>query len=135
MAEGTAGGDGLIEAVAGSQAAFYALTGFWPVFTIRTFEWITGPKADRWLVKATGLLIGVIGLVVGLSARRRRITPEIAVLGAGSALSLGGIDLFYVRRGRLRWVYALDGLGELALAAAWALAWQRRLRSSGAGKE
>ena len=60
-----------------------------------SFEAVTGPKTDDWLVKTVGVVVAVIGAVLVLAARQRRITPEIAVLGAGSALALAGIDLVY----------------------------------------
>jgi hypothetical protein len=93
------------------------------VVDIRTFQMVTGPKYDLWLVKTAGLLIGVIGSVLTLAGLSRRTPPEVALLGAGSAVSLAGIDLVYVRRRRIPPIYLLDALGELTLVGAWIAAW------------
>ena len=105
--------------VARVQAIYFLVTGIWPLLHMRSFEWVSGPKVDRWLVKTVSVLITVIGGTIGLAARRRRITPEIELLAVGGASGLAAIDVFYVARGRIRWVYALDALGELGLAAGW----------------
>lgn len=36
---------------------YYLMTGIWPLLHIRSFVWMTGPKTDRWLVKAVGGLV------------------------------------------------------------------------------
>ena len=112
----------LTRLVALGQALFYVATGLWPVVSMRSFEKVTGPKKEDWLVKTFGLLITVVGLVVGLAGRRNRVTPEIALLGAGAAATLAGSDMIYVTNGQLRRVYLLDAAAEIALIAAWAIA-------------
>ena len=47
------------------QAVFYIVTGVWPIVSMRSFEAITGPKVDRWLVKTVGALVAVIGVRAG----------------------------------------------------------------------
>jgi hypothetical protein len=104
------------------QSAYFVTSGIWPILHIRSFEWVSGPKVDRWLVKTVGALITVIGATIGLSASRHRVTPEIELLATGSAVSLGLIDVIYVAKRRIRWVYLLDAVAEFALATAWAFA-------------
>ena len=53
---------------------------------IRTFEAVTGPKTDLWLVKTVGVLVAVIGAVLATAGLRGRVPPELALLGAGGAL-------------------------------------------------
>jgi hypothetical protein len=107
--------------VALAQGVFYLVTGVWPLVSIRSFEMVTGPKADRWLVKTAGVLITAIGAALTLAGWRRRVTPEMRLLAICSALGLTGIDVVYVRRGRISKVYLLDALAELGLVGAWAL--------------
>jgi hypothetical protein len=110
------------EMIAICQGAFYVAGGAWPIASIRSFEAVTGPKVDRWLVKTTGALLGVIGGVLASAGARRRVTPEVAWLGAGSAAVLAGVDVYYVAKQRISPVYLLDAAAELGIAAAWALA-------------
>jgi hypothetical protein len=107
--------------VALAQAAYYTPTGIWPIFHVRSFEWITGPKTDTWLVKTVGALLAVTGGALGLAAARDRLTPELELIAAGSALTLASIDVVYVARGRIRPVYLLDAVANLALAAGYAI--------------
>ena len=123
-----------LRALAIIQGAVYLATGIWPLVSIRTFEWVTGPKVDRWLVKTVGVLVTVIGGVLLLAGARRRLMPETAVLAAGSALGLAGIDLVYSLRGRISKVYLLDAIMEILLAVGWAMLWLRRFRG-GQGAE
>jgi hypothetical protein len=105
--------------VALAQAAYYLPTSIWPILHMRSFEWVTGPKVDRWLVKTVAGLIGVAGGVIGLAARRDRLTPEVEWLGIGSALTLATIDLVYVSKRRIRPVYLLDAIANIGLVAGY----------------
>lgn len=103
------------------QGWFYLITGIWPLLSIRTFEAITGPKTDRWLVKTVGVLVGVVGGALLLSARRGKASPEMVAIANGSAAGLAAIDVVYSLRGRISKVYLLDALAEAGIIGAWAL--------------
>ena len=109
-------------AVAMAQAIYYAPTGVWPILHMRSFEWLTGPKTDRWLVKTVGGLLSVTGGALGLAAVSDRVTPELELVGAGSALTLAAIDVVYVARGRISPIYLLDAAANFGLLAGYALA-------------
>jgi hypothetical protein len=101
------------------QGLYYFVTGVWPLVSMRTFEAVTGPKVDKWLVKTVGVLVSVIGAVLWLAGRRRHVGPEPALLAVGSAAGLAAIDTVYSVRGRISKVYLLDAVVEVALVAAW----------------
>jgi hypothetical protein len=96
---------------------------------IDSFQSVTGPKTDLWLVRTVGALVTVIGLVLISAARRRRVTNEILLLGLGSALALTAIDVIYALSGRISVIYLADAAAEIGLAALWGVG---RLRSQGA---
>jgi len=121
-------GPDLTDYLAQAQAAFYVITGVWPLVSSSTFQKVTGPKVDVWLVKTAGVLITVVGAVLGLAGRRRRVTPEIALLAVGSAGGLTAIDVVYVAKRRISPIYLLDAVSELGLIALWAIAWRARKR-------
>ncbi len=102
------------------QGAYYIVSGLWPIVSLRTFEWVTGPKTDGWLVKMVGLLAVVIGGVLVRGAMRGE--PPDAALGVGSAAAFAAIDVAYAGRGRISPIYLADAAAEAALIGAWALA-------------
>jgi hypothetical protein len=106
-----------------AQGAYFVVTGIWPLVSIRTFEAVTGPKADDWLVKTVGVLVAVVGGVLILSGVRGDAPIEVAALAVGSAVGLAGIDLWYVVRRIIPPVYLLDAVLELVLVSLWAITW------------
>ncbi|HWH23296.1 MAG TPA: hypothetical protein VNW68_00210 [Candidatus Limnocylindria bacterium] len=100
-----------------AMAAYYVATGIWPLVSLRTFMWVTGPKADRWLVKTFGLLVAGIGLVLVRDDETgdRRAARR---LGITVATTLAAAEAWFVARGRISPVYLLDAMVELGFAAA-----------------
>ena len=103
----------------GIQGAYYLASGLWPLVAIASFQAVTGPKTDIWLVKTIGLLLVVIGLALLLAASRRRVALQTTVLGGGTALALIGIELVYVFNGTIAAVYLLDTVLEIGFLAGW----------------
>jgi len=102
------------------QGVFYLLSGLWPMINLKSFEKVTGPKEDDWLVKTTGGLIAAAGATI-LSAGLRKDQPmETAFIGGGHALVLGTSAGYYASIGRVSKIYFLDAITEYALVGAWA---------------
>ncbi len=120
------------EKLALAHSGFYLLTGVWPMLSPKTFQAVTGPKVDFWLVNTAGALISAIGAALGLAALHRRVTPEIKLLAIGSALGLTAIDVIYVARRRISPVYLLDAAAETALIAGLGVPPVEAARVSGA---
>ena len=114
--------------LARTQALYYAATGIWPLLDIRSFERITGPKVERWLVKTVGALVTAVGASLALAARDDPGRAETVVLATGSAAALGTIDAVYVAKRRISPVYLLDAMAQAALLVAWTR-WRRRTRN------
>jgi hypothetical protein len=112
-----------------TQGAFFVATGLWPIVHLRSFEAVTGPKREGWLVKTVGALIAVVGGTLLAAGLRRRVTPELMQLAAGSSASLAAVDVIYSPQ-RISPVYLLDAVVEGALVAGWCVAatrlWKRR---------
>src|SRR5262245_41539592 len=94
-----------VAAAAALQGVYYLFTGLWPLVHLQSFEAITGPKTDHWLVQTVGILIAVIGSVLLLAAVRRKVPLEIIVLAVASALALAGVDLVFVLRREVSPIY------------------------------
>ncbi len=126
QAGATPRGGSLARGLAVTQGGYYAVTGLWPILHLRSFERLTGRKKEGWLVKTFGGLVMAVGGALLLSARRRQVTPEVRVLGLGTALALAVADVWYPLRGRISKVYLLDAAAEAALVGGWAFVHGRR---------
>jgi energy-converting hydrogenase Eha subunit E len=115
-----------LPAIALLQGGFYLITGLWPLIDIDSFQRVTGPKTDLWLVRTVGVLVAVIGSVLIYAARNGRVSADITLLAVGCAIGLAAIDITYVLSGTISPVYLGDAVAELGLAGLWGLV---RLRS------
>ncbi len=100
------------------MSVYYVLSGAWPIVHMRSFEAVTGPKVDKWLVKTVGALALANGAALAFGLRRDTIAPETIALAVCSAAAFSAIDLAYVARGTIRPVYLADAAAECALATA-----------------
>lgn len=107
-------------AVATVQSVFYIATGLWPLVHRRSFERVTGPKVDFWLVETVGITVASIGLGLAQSLRSGRPIPsELRSVAIAAAAGLAAVDLVYVARRRISPVYLLDATAEAALIVGW----------------
>lgn len=84
---------------------------------MRSFERVTGPKTDRWLVKTVGTLALANGIVLGIAASRRRVSDDAVNLGVATALAFATIDTVYVLRRRISRIYLADAVLEALFIA------------------
>ncbi|MGB3953898.1 MAG: hypothetical protein WBL05_01220 [Brooklawnia sp.] len=102
-----------------AQGLYLLVTGVWPLVHYRSFEWLTGPKKDEWLVQTVGGLLGTIGWTMLQSGESSDAERNVRTLGIGTAATLGTIDTIYALAGRLRPIYLADAVVEFAFVAAW----------------
>jgi hypothetical protein len=100
------------------QSIYYIVTGASPIISIGFFQAMTGPKTDLWLVKTVGLLAVVIGITIGLAARRRSASVEMIVLSVLSAVAFASIDIIYALLGTISRIYLADAVVEIAIIVA-----------------
>lgn len=101
------------------QGSFYVISALWPLIHMRSFEAVSGPKKDKWLVRTVSGLLVIIGMeqlrspgnAAGMAVARR--------LGIGTAATLAAIDLVYAGKGRISKIYLLDAAVELSLIRSW----------------
>lgn len=99
------------------QGLFYFISALWPLVHIRSFEKVTGPKTDHWLVYTVAVMI-LSSALVFLSAATGpfMVGKEVIILSLSNTLVLSGIDILFVFKKNISKVYLLDALAELALA-------------------
>jgi hypothetical protein len=110
-----------VAAVTAVQGAYFVGTGVWPLVHLPSFERVTGPKTERWLVRTVGALTAVVGATLLVASGRRREDLATQVLAIGSAAALGLIDAQFVARGRIAPIYLLDAFAEALLIAGRAM--------------
>ncbi len=111
----------------GATAAYYIVSGAWPLVHLRSFMAVTGPKREGWLVQTFGLFLAAFGAGLLPGRHAERATQErMAVLGA---LSLAAADAYFVARRRISPVYLADAAVEVGLVG-WLMA-SRRSRPGG----
>lgn len=106
-----------------AQGVFYVVSGLWPIVHLPSFEAVTGPKRDGWLVRTMGGLIAAVGATLIASAFERP-RASARVLGVASALALGGGAAYYAARGRISKIYFADAAVEGLIAATWLGTWR-----------
>jgi hypothetical protein len=112
------------------QGVYYLVTGAWPLVSLRTFELVTGPKTDDWLVQTVGALATVIGASVLVGARRLPPSAETLVLAGGSAAAFAAVDVVYTLRGTISPIYLADAAVEVVLLAGALAGWRTRRRNA-----
>ncbi len=110
-----------VRLVLGVQGAYYVATGIWPLISMASFELVTGPKSDDWLVYTVGLLLTAIGASLLAAVRLRQVNAATCVLALSAALALVAVEVVYVTAREISAVYLLDAAVEIALA--FAIAW------------
>jgi len=105
--------------LARAQGGYYAITGVWPLVHMRSFEAVTGPKQDHWLVHTVAGLLVVNGGVQLASVGSRDGERSARLIGLGTAAALTAIDVVHASKRRIRAIYLLDAALEIGLIAAW----------------
>jgi hypothetical protein len=111
-------------AVAGVHAGYLIGTGLWPIVHRRSFERVTGPKRDFWLVRTVGGLAALSGVTLGLAALRGGRSLEAQTLAGGSALVFGVADLY--AGARVSRVYFGDLVPQVLFTPVWFRSWADR---------
>ena len=107
-----------------AHGLFNVMTGLWPVLHMRSFEAVSGPKVDRWLMRTVGGLMAANGLAqLTARASEQRLSAQV---GLGTSAVLAAVDVRYATTGRISRIYWLDAVVQLAWVAAWTTALRRQ---------
>lgn len=110
-----------------AHGAYNLLSGAWPLVHMRSFEAVSGPKTDRWLVRTVGGLLATNGAAQLLAGSSADALVQARRIGIGTAVTMGAVDTYYGGTGRISRVYLVDALVELG----WVIAWANMRRSGG----
>jgi hypothetical protein len=114
------------------QGIYYALTGIWPVLSINSFLWISGPKTDLWLVKTVGFILLSEGICFITDSITHRISLSACLLAVLNIIFLVTVDVYYSLNGVISPVYLLDAGIQAVFGCLWmAAVIGREKKSSG----
>jgi hypothetical protein len=109
------------------QGTYYLLAGLWAILDIHSFQLVTGPKTDLWLVRTVAVLVVAVAGSLLLAARKPDLSAETAFLAVSTALGLTAIDIIFVIAGDIPAVYLLDAAAEILFLGWWAWEASNRL--------
>src|SRR5215203_4238084 len=104
--------DGLRRLVLLGQSGFYVIMGIWPLISMQSFEAVTGPKTDDWLVQTVGVLAVAIGASLFVGVWRSHPSPETLTLSVASAVAFAGVDVVFVAQRIISPIYLVDAAIE-----------------------
>ena len=105
----------MLRLVLALQAAYYCATGLWPWISMGTFEAVTGPKTDDWLVQTVGALVVAIGLALGVAAWKRARSAAVLTLAAATAVAFSLVDVTFVLSGTILPISLGDPVAEAVI--------------------
>jgi hypothetical protein len=94
-------------------------SGAWPLVHVDSFQKVTGPKTDLWLVNTVGLLLVAIGGGLVVAGVSRQAVPALVVIAMACAAALVLIELVYVLKRVISPIYLADALVELGFIGWW----------------
>lgn len=102
-----------------AQGVYYVATGAWPIVSMSTFESVTGPKTDDWLVHMVGALAVAIGFTLLSGARgrgvERKVRREVIFLSVVTAVAFAAVDVVYVLNRTIQPIYLGDAAIEVLI--------------------
>lgn len=99
-----------------AQGIYYLLTALWAIIHIKSFEKVTGPKNDHWLVYTVAAMIVCSSLVfLSASVGPFQISKEVLILSFSNAIALAFIDIVFSLKNVIRKVYLIDAAAEISL--------------------
>jgi hypothetical protein len=108
------------------QGVYYVITGVWPLVSIETFEAVTGPKTDDWLVQTVGVLAAVIGATLLVGTLRRVPSREALTLSVLSILGFMAVDVVFVLQGIIGPIYLADAVIQAVFLIGLGVGYARR---------
>lgn len=108
------------------QGVYYIATGLWPLMSLSTFEAVSGPKTDDWLVHMVGVLAAAVGIALLVGVRRAEPSAETLILAFAAAAAFTVIDVTYALKGTISRIYLADAAVQAVVMTALLLGSARK---------
>lgn len=100
------------------HGVYLLIGGAWPLLHLRSFEAITGPKSDDFLVRSVALLLLLAGSIL-LAQRKAPFERSAVQMAMGTSFSLGCVAVISALGGWIWKIYLIDGAIHLLFVLAW----------------
>ena len=104
-----------------TQGIYTGSTALWGIIDIDSFQAVTGPKTDLWLVKTVSVVLLAIGISFIMQALRPGNPLPIMLLAILSSAGLATIDMYYAFRDVISPVYLADAVVEIIFFISWVI--------------
>lgn len=111
--------DTIITTVGVTHAAFFLIGGLWPLVDMQSFESVTGPRSDHWLVRSLAGMLIIVGAALIWSVQRGHIDHSMRGVAAGSSGMLALVALISGMNGPVDPVSVIGASLHGVLALCW----------------
>jgi hypothetical protein len=112
--------DVFISIVALVHGVYLMLSGAWPLVDMRSFELVTGPRADHMATRAVAGMSVALGLALLWCVRRGVVEAPLRFVAAGSSGTLGLVMLATILPHAADTIQISLGAMHMMLALCWA---------------
>lgn len=102
-----------------AHGAYLLAGGLWPLVHMPSFEEVTGPKEEDWLVRSVAGILLVIGVVLLGQLRKQRVEVSAVAVAMGASLTLGAVGIITASEGVIDPIYIGDGTVHIVFVALW----------------
>ncbi len=102
-----------------AHGGYLCIGGLWPLIHMDSFEAVTGPKVDEFLVRSIALILLLTAAVLFSQLHGKELELSAVIMGMGISLILGSIAIISAALGYIRAVYFLDGALHVLFGIGW----------------
>jgi hypothetical protein len=102
-----------------AHGAYLLVGGLWPLLHMTSFEEVTGPKEEDWLVRSVAGMLVVTGVVLLAQVRKQRVEVSAVAVAMGASLTLGAVGIITAAEGVIDPIYIGDGTVHIVFVALW----------------
>lgn len=103
----------------GLHAAYLLIGGAWPMVHMSSFEAVTGPKDEHWLVRSVAGILLVISITLFAQLGKGRIEYAAITTAMGASFVLAVVGFITVMAGVISPIYLADGAMHFFFFACW----------------
>ena len=105
----------------GLHAAYLLIGGAWPLVHMPSFEAVTGPKDEHWLVRSVAGILIVISITLFAQLGKGRIEYAAITTAMGASFVLAMVGIITAIAAVISPIYLVDGAVHFFFFACWCI--------------